>query len=141
MSRPVRRRRISTAAGAPGAICFRICLSRAPRRLVYVPTGSATPDFYGGDRAGANLFANSLLALDATTGKRLWHFQTVHHDLWDRDLPAAPNLVTVTRDNTRVDAVAEITKSGFVFVFDGASGKPLFPIEERPAPPSDLKGE
>ena len=111
------------------------------RGIVYVPTGSATPDFYGGDRAGANLFANSLLALDATTGKRLWHFQTVHHDLWDRDLPAAPNLVTVTRDSTRVDAIAQITKSGFVFVFDRASGKPLFPIEERPVPRSDLKGE
>src|SRR6185295_4033420 len=101
------------------------------RGIVYIPTGSATPDFYGGDRHGANLFANSLLALDALTGKRLWHFQTVHHDLWDRDLPAAPNLVTVTRDSTRVDAVAQITKSGFVFVFDRASGKPLFPIEER----------
>jgi quinoprotein glucose dehydrogenase len=111
------------------------------RGIVYVPTGSATPDFYGGDRAGANLFANSLLALDATTGKRLWHFQTVHHDLWDRDLPAAPNLVTVTRDSARVDAVAQITKSGFVFVFDRTSGKPLFPIEERPVPSSDLKGE
>jgi len=111
------------------------------RGIVYVPTGSATPDFYGGDRAGANLFANSLLALDATTGKRLWHFQTVHHDLWDRDLPAAPNLITVTRDSTRVDAIAQITKSGFVFLFDRASGKPLFPIEERPVPPSDLKGE
>ena len=111
------------------------------RGIVYVPTGSATPDFYGGDRAGANLFANSLLALDATTGKRLWHFQTVHHDLWDRDLPAAPNLVTVTRDSTRVDAIAQITKSGFVFLFDRASGKPLFPIEERAVPASDLKGE
>jgi len=111
------------------------------RGIVYVPTGSATPDFYGGDRAGANLFANSLLALDATTGKRLWHFQTVHHDLWDRDLPAAPNLVTVTRDSARVDAVAQITKSGFVFLFDRASGQPLFPVEERVVPPSDLKGE
>ncbi len=111
------------------------------RGIVYIPTGSATPDFYGADRAGANLFANSLLALDATTGKRLWHFQTVHHDLWDRDLPAAPNLVTVTRDGARVDAVAQITKSGFVFVFDRTSGKPLFPVEERAVPPSDLKGE
>jgi quinoprotein glucose dehydrogenase len=111
------------------------------RGIVYVPTGSATPDFYGGDRPGANLFANSLLALEAGTGRRIWHFQTVHHDLWDRDLPAAPNLVTVTRGGERVDAVAQIAKSGFVFVFDRASGEPLFPIEERPVPPSDLPGE
>jgi len=111
------------------------------RGIVYIPTGSATPDFYGGDRVGANLFANSLLALDAATGKRLWHFQTVHHDLWDRDLPAAPNLVTVTRDGSRVDAVAQITKSGFVFVFDRASGQPLFDIQERAVPASDLRGE
>jgi len=111
------------------------------RGIVYIPTGSATPDFYGGDRVGANLFANSLLALDAATGKRLWHFQTVHHDLWDRDLPAAPNLVTVTRGGSRVDAVAQIAKSGFVFVFDRASGKPLFDVEERAVPVSDLKGE
>src|SRR5687767_434193 len=111
------------------------------RGIVYVPTGSATPDFYGGGRVGANLFANTLLALDARTGRRLWHFQTVHHDLWDRDLPAAPNLVTVTRDGRRVDAVAQITKSGFVFLFDRHSGAPLFPIEERAAPPSDLPGE
>ena len=113
----------------------------AKRDIVYVPTGSATPDFYGGARIGANLFANTLLALDATTGMRLWHFQTVHHDLWDRDLPAAPNLLTVSRHGERVDAVAQITKSGFVFVFDRESGRPLFPIEERPVPPSDLSGE
>jgi quinoprotein glucose dehydrogenase len=112
-----------------------------PRGIVYVPTGSATPDFYGGARHGANLFANTLLALDAATGKRIWHFQTVHHDLWDRDLPAAPNLLTVVRGAKRVDAVAQITKSGFVFVFDRTSGNPLFPIEEQPAPRSDLVGE
>jgi quinoprotein glucose dehydrogenase len=111
------------------------------RGIVYVPTGSATPDFYGGDRSGANLFANTLLALDAATGKRLWHFQTVHHDLWDRDLPAAPNLVTLTRHPSRIDAVAQIAKSGFVFLFDRETGKPLFPIDERPVPASDLRGE
>ena len=111
------------------------------RGIVYVPTGSATPDFYGGDRIGANLFANSLIALDALTGQRLWHFQTVHHDLWDRDLPAAPNLVTVTHGSQRVDAAAQITKSGFVFLFDRASGSPLFPVEERASPSSDLQGE
>ena len=111
------------------------------RGIVYVPTGSATPDFYGGARSGANLFANSLLALDAATGKRLWHYQTVHHDLWDRDLPTAPNLVTVTRGGARVDAAAQITKSGFVFLFDRQTGTPLFDIEERRVPPSDLRGE
>jgi quinoprotein glucose dehydrogenase len=111
------------------------------RGIVYIPTGSATPDFYGGNRIGANLFANTLLALDARTGRRLWHFQTVHHDLWDRDLPAAPNLLTVTRGGRRVDAVAQITKSGFVFLFDRQSGNPLFPVEERPVPTSDLNGE
>ncbi|AHG88419.1 Pyrrolo-quinoline quinone repeat-containing protein [Gemmatirosa kalamazoonensis] len=111
------------------------------RGVVFVPLGSATPDFYGGDRAGANLYANALVALDAATGRRLWHFQTVHHDVWDRDLPTAPNLVTLTRDGRRVDAAAQITKSGFVFVFDRETGRPLFPVEERPAPPSDLSGE
>ncbi len=111
------------------------------RGIVYVPTGSATPDFYGGARLGANLFANTLLALDAATGKRLWHFQTVHHDLWDRDLPAAPNLVTVTRNGARVDAAAQLTKSGFVFLFDRQTGRPLFDIQERAVPPSDLRGE
>ena len=111
------------------------------RGVVYVPTGSATPDFYGGDRAGANLFASSLLALDARTGKRLWHFQSVHHDIWDRDLPAAPNLLTLTSAGRRVDAVAQITKSGFVYVFDRESGRPLFPVEERAVPASELRGE
>jgi quinoprotein glucose dehydrogenase len=111
------------------------------RGIVFVPTGSAKPDFYGGARAGANLFANSLVALDAATGKRLWHFQTVHHDLWDRDLPAAPNLVTLTRHPSRIDAVAQIAKSGFVFLFDRESGKPLFPIDERAVPASSLSGE
>jgi quinoprotein glucose dehydrogenase len=111
------------------------------RGIVYIPTGSATPDFYGGGRLGQNLFANTLLALDARTGRRIWHFQTVHHDVWDRDLPAAPNLVRVTRDGRQVDAVAQITKSGFVFLFDRDSGRPLFPVEERAAPASDLIGE
>ena len=111
------------------------------RGIVYVPTGSATPDFYGGQRHGRNLFANTLLALDARTGLRLWHFQTVHHDIWDRDLPAAPNLLTVMRDGKAVDAAAQITKSGFVFLFNRQTGQPLFPIEERAVPPSDLAGE
>jgi quinoprotein glucose dehydrogenase len=111
------------------------------RGIVFVPTGSASPDFYGGERIGQNLYANSLIALDATTGRRLWHFQTVHHDIWDRDLPAVPNLVTITRGGVSVDAVAQITKSGFVYLFDRTSGRPLFPVEERAVPASDLAGE
>ena len=111
------------------------------RGIVFVPTGSSTPDFYGGARQGRNLFANTLLALDARTGQRIWHFQIVHHDLWDRDLPAAPNLLTVTRDRKIIDAVAQITKSGFVFLFERQTGEPLFPIEERPVPASDLNNE
>jgi quinoprotein glucose dehydrogenase len=111
------------------------------RGIVFVPLGSASPDFYGGERLGQNLYANSLVALDAATGKRLWHFQTVHHDVWDRDLPAVPNLLTVTHDGKRIDAVSQITKSGFVFLFDRTTGQPLFPIEERPVPKSDLPGE
>ncbi len=111
------------------------------RGIVYLPTGSAAFDFWGGNRKGENLFANSLLALDAATGERLWHYQTVHHDIWDRDLPSPPNLVTVERAGQQIDAVAIATKSGYVFVFDRETGEPLFPIEERPFPPSDLLGE
>ena len=111
------------------------------RGMVFIPTGSAAFDFWGGNRKGENLFANCLLALDATTGKRIWHYQTVRHDIWDRDLPAPPNLVTVNHDGKPTDAVAQITKSGFVFVFDRETGESLFPIEERPVPESDLEGE
>jgi quinoprotein glucose dehydrogenase len=111
------------------------------RGLLFVPTGSAAFDFYGGDRRGDNLFANTLLALDAATGRRIWHFQFVHHDLWDRDLPAPPTLVTVRRDGRNIDAVAQVTKSGHVFVFERDTGRPLFPIREAPAPDSDVPGE
>ncbi len=111
------------------------------RGIVYVPTGSAAYDFYGGDRHGENLFANTLLALNARTGERIWHYQVVRHDLWDRDLPAPPNLVTLQMGRRQVDAVAQITKSGLVFVFDRQTGEPLFPIEEIEGLPSDLKGE
>ncbi|WP_407676236.1 outer membrane protein assembly factor BamB family protein [Peristeroidobacter agariperforans] len=111
------------------------------RGIVYVPTGSPAPDFYGGDRKGDNLFANSLVALDAATGKRLWHFQLVHHDVWDRDLASAPTLLTVIRNGKRVDAVAQPTKHGFVFVFDRVTGEPLFPIAEREVMDSKLPGE
>lgn len=109
--------------------------------IAYIPTGSASYDFYGGNRKGQNLFANSLLALKATTGERIWHFQFVHHDLWDRDLPAAPNLVTVNKDGRSIPAIAQVTKSGHVFVFDRLTGEHLFPVEEMPFPPSDLEGE
>ena len=111
------------------------------RSIVYVPTGSAAFDFYGGDRVGDDLFANSLLALDAETGKRIWHFQAVRHDLWDRDFPAAPVLLTVQRDGKPVDAVAQTTKHGFVFLFDRTNGKPLFPIEYSKYPASNVPGE
>lgn len=111
------------------------------RGIVYVPTGSAVTDFYGADRAGNNLYANTLLALDANTGKLLWHFQAVHHDMWDRDFPSPPSLVTVRHNGTLIDAVAQTTKHGVLFLFDRATGKPLFPIEERPFPASDTPGE
>jgi quinoprotein glucose dehydrogenase len=112
-----------------------------PRGIVYVPTGSAVSDFYGADRVGDDLFADTLLALDARTGKMLWHFQGVHHDIWDRDFPSPPALVTVKRAGKMVDGVAQTTKQGFVFVFDRVTGKPLFPIEERLFPASDVPGE
>ncbi|MGH9733360.1 MAG: nucleoside hydrolase [Candidatus Acidiferrales bacterium] len=111
------------------------------RGIVYVPTGSAAFDFYGANRIGNDLFADCLLALDAKTGKRLWHFQDVRHDLWDRDFPAPPALVTVTHDGKRIDAVAQTTKQGFVYVFDRATGEPLFPIEYRKVPASSVPGE
>jgi len=110
------------------------------RGIVFIPTGPAA-DYYGANRAGVNLFANCLLALDANTGKRLWHFQAVKHDLWDRDLPAPPTLLTVTRDHVRIDAIAQVTKQGFVFLFNRVTGQPLFPIVEREVPSSDVPGE
>ncbi len=111
------------------------------RGIVYIPTGSAAFDFYGGNRHGSNLFANSLLALNAATGERLWHYQFVHHDLWDRDPPAAPALVTINRNGKKIDAVAQTTKTGHIFLFDRESGEPLFPILETEVPASDLDGE
>lgn len=111
------------------------------RGIVYLPVGSPTYDYYGADRIGANLFGNSLVALNARTGERLWHYQTVHHDLWDYDLASAPQLLTVKRDGKSIDAVAIATKHGFVFVFDRVTGEPLFPVEERPFPKSEMPGE
>ncbi len=109
--------------------------------IVYVPTGTARYDFYGGNRHGANLYGNSVLALDAQTGKRIWHFQTVHHDLWDYDLATAPKLLTVRHEGRDVDVVAQASKQGFLYVLERDSGKPLWPIEERPVPQSDVPGE
>jgi len=112
------------------------------RGIVYAPLGSASYDFYGGKRKGANLFANSVLALNAATGKKVWHYQTVHHDVWDRDLPTAPALVTITKNGKKIDALAQPTKTGFVFLLDRTNGKPIYPIREAAVPRnSDLNGE
>jgi quinoprotein glucose dehydrogenase len=114
----------------------------AKRGIVFAGTGSANYDFYGGMRKGNNLFANSVLALDAATGKYIWHFQYIHHDVWDRDLPAPPVLITINKDGNKKDAVAITTKTGNVFVFDRENGKPVYDIVEKPVPTdSDLKGE
>ena len=113
----------------------------ARRAMVFVATGSASFDFYGGNRLGDNLYANSVIALDARTGKRIWHYQVLRHDLWDRDLPAAPVLVTVTHGGKQIDAVAQITKTGHVFVLDRMTGASLFPVVERPMPAAVLPGD
>lgn len=111
------------------------------RGIVYVPTGSAVNDFYGYDRTGNDLFANTLLALDANTGNRIWHFQGVHHDIWDRDFPSPPALLTIHHKGKSIDAIAQPTKQGFLYLFDRTTGDPLFPVEERPFPPSSVPGE
>lgn len=109
--------------------------------LLYLPTNTTAPDFYGGHRLGNNLFAESVVALDVNTGKRVWHFQTVHHGLWDYDNPAAPNLLDITVNGTRVKALAQISKQGYVYTFDRTNGRPIWPIEEKPVPASDVPGE
>jgi quinoprotein glucose dehydrogenase len=111
------------------------------RGLVFAPTGSATYDFYGANRHGDNLFANTLLCLDAATGRRKWHFQTIRHDLWDRDLPMAPALATIKKDGRAIDVVVQTTKSGHIFVFERETGKPVFPIEYRKVSTAGLEGE
>lgn len=112
------------------------------RGIVYTSTGSASYDFYGGKRKGNNLFANCVLALDATTGKKVWHYQTVHHDVWDRDLSSPPALVTINKNGKAIDAAVVTTKTGFIYLFDRETGKPIYDIIEKPAPPvSELKGE
>jgi len=111
------------------------------RGIVFIATGSASDDFYGGDRLGDNLYANCVIALDANTGEKLWHFQAVRHDLWDSDFPAPPVLITVDHDGKRVDAVAAASKNGYIYLFDRVTGESLFPIVEEEVPPSKLPGE
>lgn len=108
---------------------------------VYLPFGTSTNDYYGAHRLGDNKFAESLVCLNAATGELVWHFQMVHHGLWDYDLPAAPNLVDITVDGKAIKAVAQISKQAFVYVFDRVTGEPVWPIEERPVPASDVPGE
>ncbi|MCF0048640.1 PQQ-binding-like beta-propeller repeat protein [Dyadobacter sp. LJ53] len=125
-----------------GANCWAGMVIDEKRGTVFLGTGSPSVDFYGGARKGANLFANCVIALDAATGKRRWHFQTVHHDLWDRDIPCPPNLITVKSKGKTVEAVAQATKDGLIFLFDRDTGKPLFDVKEIPAPKTNaLPGE
>lgn len=126
---------------AGGVNCWAGLSIDIKRGMVFLALGSPSYDYYGADRKGENLFGNCVLALDAATGHYKWHFQTVHHDLWDYDLPAPPNLVTIKKDGKNVDAVAQVTKHGFVFVLDRETGKPLFPVEERKVPGSNMPGE
>ena len=127
--------------GRTGANVWSMMAVDDERGLVFLPVGSASYDFYGGDRKGQNLYANSVVALDAATGRVRWHFQTVHHDLWDYDVPAQPVLVTVQHEGRPVDAVAQVAKTGFVYLLERTTGRPLFPIEERGVPASSVPGE
>ena len=131
----------AAARGRTGANVWSMMSVDEARGLVFLPLGSPSYDFYGGDRAGHNLYGNSLVVLDAATGARRWHFQAVHHDLWDYDLPAQPLLAAVERDGRRADVVVQVTKMGLVFAFDRSTGRPIFPIAERPVPPSAVPGE
>jgi len=123
------------------ANAWSVIAADSARDLVFVPTGSASPDYYGGERLGDNRYANSIVALRASTGKIVWHFQTVHHDLWDYDNAAPPALATITRNGKRVDVVLQATKTGQLFVLDRDTGSPVFPVEERAVPKSDIAGE
>ncbi len=123
------------------ANAWSVLAADSARDMVFVPTGSASPDYYGGERLGDNRYANSIVALRASTGKVVWHFQVVHHDLWDYDVASPPALVTITHDGKRVDVVLQTTKSGQLYVLDRATGKPVFPVEERPVPASTIYGE
>lgn len=130
---------LAHTTGAANA--WSVIAADSARDLVFVPTGSASPDYYGGERVGDNHYANSIVALRASTGQVVWHFQAVHHDLWDYDVASPPALVTLTRGARRVDAVLQATKSGQLFVLDRETGAPLFPVEERPVPQSTIYGE
>jgi quinoprotein glucose dehydrogenase len=129
------------AHGTGAANAWSIIVADSVRDLVFVPTGSASPDYYGGERVGDNRYANSVVALRASTGRVVWHFQAVHHDLWDYDVASPPALVTLTHDGKRVDAVLQTLKTGQLFVLDRDTGKPIFPVEERPVPASTIYGE
>jgi quinoprotein glucose dehydrogenase len=130
------------AAHATGAAnAWSIISADAARDLVFVPVGSASPDFFGGERLGQNLFANSVVALRASSGQPVWHFQAVHHDLWDYDIPAQPVLFTMHRGGREIPALAQPTKMGFLFILNRETGEPLFPVEERKVPASDVPGE
>lgn len=126
---------------AGGVNCWAGLSIDSKRGMVYLALGSPSYDYYATDRKGENLFGNCVLALDAATGQYKWHFQTVHHDLWDYDLPAPPNLVSFNKDGKQVDAVAQVTKQGFVFILDRDTGKPIYPVEERKVPASNMPGE
>lgn len=126
---------------AGGVNCWGGMTIDKKRGMVFLALGSPTFDYYGADRIGANLFGNCVLALDAATGQYKWHYQTVHHDLWDYDLPCPPNLVTIKKDGKNIDAVAQATKHGFIFILDRITGKPLYPVEERKVPASNIPGE
>ena len=126
---------------AGGANCWAGMSIDNERGMVYLAIGSPSYDYYGANRKGQNLYGNCVLALDASTGEYKWHFQTVHHDVWDYDLPAPPNLVTIKKDGMDIEAVAQVTKHGFVFVLDRDTGEPIYPVEEREVPYSNLPGE
>src|SRR6185437_2217955 len=130
---------MSHITGAANA--WSVIAADSARDLVFVPTGSASPDYYGGERIGDNRYANSVVALRAATGQVVWQFQAVHHDLWDYDVASPPTLATITHDGREVDVVLQATKTGQLFVLDRDTGKPVFPVEERPVPPSTLPGE
>ncbi|MEP6495698.1 MAG: pyrroloquinoline quinone-dependent dehydrogenase [bacterium] len=130
---------LAHSTGAANA--WSVIAADSARDLVFIPTGSASPDYYGGERSGNNLYANSIVALRASTGKVVWHFQTVHHDLWDYDNASPPALVTIVRDGRSIAAVLQATKTGQLYVLDRDTGKPLFPVEERPVPASTMIGE
>jgi quinoprotein glucose dehydrogenase len=136
---PTWRGAMAHSTGAANA--WSVIAADSARDLVFVPTGSASPDYYGGERLGDNRYANSIVALRASTGKVVWHFQTVHHDLWDYDNASPPALATITHDGTRVDVVLQATKTGQLFVLDRDTGAPVFPVEERPVPASTIYGE